>query len=94
MRTGRVCILMMDSLGIGASEDANRYGDEKANTLGHILERYPALKIPNLTRWGLLHALQDSSGMDFIPKEVKPRRVMAMQSKIVMVKIPRVDTGS
>ena len=29
MRTGRVCILMMDSLGIGASEDAKRYGDEK-----------------------------------------------------------------
>jgi len=73
MRTGRVCILMMDSLGIGASADAKRYGDEKANTLGHILERYPALKIPNLTRWGLLHALQDSSGMDFIPKEVRPQ---------------------
>jgi phosphopentomutase len=64
----RVCILMMDSLGIGASEDAARYGDEKANTLGHIIEacekssRGP-LKIPNLTRWGLLHALNESSGM-------------------------------
>ncbi|NBX84959.1 MAG: phosphopentomutase [Gammaproteobacteria bacterium] len=64
----RVCILMMDSLGIGASEDALRYGDEKANTLGHIIEAcekssHGPLKIPNLTRWGLLHALNESSGM-------------------------------
>jgi phosphopentomutase len=63
MNKGRVCILMMDSLGIGASKDAIHYGDEKANTLGHILMRYPDLKIPNLTRWGLLHALEASSGM-------------------------------
>lgn len=63
MNKGRVCILMMDSLGIGASKDAIHYGDEKSNTLGHILMRYPDLKLPNLTRWGLLHALEASSGM-------------------------------
>lgn len=70
----RVCILMMDSLGIGASEDAVRYGDEGSNTLGHIIQSYEkltnsSLNIPNLTRWGLLHALNESSG--YLTEKVK-----------------------
>ena len=71
----RVCILLMDSLGIGASLDAHRYGDEGANTFGHIVEacnegladkkglREGALKIPNLARFGLYHAAVASSGV-------------------------------
>ena len=70
MKAGRVCILMMDSLGIGAASDAKHYGDEKANTLGHILKAYPNLNLPTLTKWGLLHALKQSSGMDFCPEGV------------------------
>lgn len=70
----RVCILLMDSFGIGASEDAGRYQDEGANTFGHILEaslqgkadqiglREGILKLPNLARWGLYHAAVASSG--------------------------------
>ncbi|WED43298.1 phosphopentomutase [Legionella cardiaca] len=71
---GRVCILLMDSLGIGASLDANRYGDEGANTFGHIHMacnenradkeglRSGSLQIPNLTKIGLYHAAIASSG--------------------------------
>lgn len=70
MKAGRVCILMMDSLGIGAASDAKQYGDEKANTLGHILKAYPHIKIPTLTKWGLLHALKQSSGLEFCPADV------------------------
>lgn len=69
----RAIILVMDSLGIGASHDAHLYGDEKANTLGHIAltclqgkadnqQRSGELKIPHLTRLGLAHALQSSCG--------------------------------
>ncbi len=65
MEYGRVCILMMDSLGIGASADAPKYGDENANTLAHIMDAVPDIKLPNLTRWGLLHALELSSGRNF-----------------------------
>lgn len=72
--SGRVCILLMDSLGIGASLDAHLYGDEGANTFGHIHEacekgladkeglRQGPLKIPHLTRYGLYHATLASSG--------------------------------
>lgn len=49
---------MLDSLGIGGAPDAADYGDEGADTLGHIGERV-RLAIPNLHRLGLtsLHPL-------------------------------------
>ncbi|MDP2561805.1 phosphopentomutase [Psychrobium sp. 1_MG-2023] len=68
----RVTIMMLDSLGIGASEDADKFGDVGANTLGSIakacakgtanLNRQGPLKLPNLTKLGLGHACADSSG--------------------------------
>ena len=68
MTLPRVCILVLDSLGIGASLDAKAYGDEQANTFGHIVEaccagkadqadlRSGPLHIPNLAKRGLYHA--------------------------------------
>ena len=65
---GRVIILMMDSLGIGASADADRFGDAGSNTLGSIA-RFRAsngdghpLNLPNLARLGMMHAAEESSG--------------------------------
>ena len=78
LNAGRVCVLLMDSLGVGASLDAKQYGDEGANTFGHIVEvcrdggadksgvRDGALHIPNLARLGLYHAAMASSGMRMI----------------------------
>ena len=74
----RVCILLMDSLGIGASLDADCYGDVGANTFAHIVQacsaglcdrvgvRAGALQIPNLARRGLYHASLASSGIKLI----------------------------
>jgi phosphopentomutase len=74
----RVCILLMDSFGIGASLDASRYGDEGANTFVHIHEacsrgecnikdiRRGPLILPNLTKLGLYHAAVSSSGSSFV----------------------------
>ena len=69
----RALILVMDSLGIGASADAHLYGDENTNTLGHIAKacfegkcdtdyRKGKLHIPHLTRLGLAQALEQSCG--------------------------------
>jgi phosphopentomutase len=53
----RACVLLMDSLGIGASHDAGEYGDEGANTFGHILSASKKpLELPHLARLGLYHA--------------------------------------
>ena len=49
----RALVLVLDSVGIGHAPDAAVYGDEGANTLGHILERAPDLRLPNLFSLGL-----------------------------------------
>jgi phosphopentomutase len=49
----RALLLVLDSVGIGGAPDAAKYGDEGANTLGHILEKTPALQLPNLDSLGL-----------------------------------------
>lgn len=62
----RAFIMVLDSFGIGATEDADRFGDVGSDTLGHIAEacakgeadngRKGPLNLPNLTRLGLVKA--------------------------------------
>lgn len=49
----RALLLVLDSVGAGAAPDASAYGDEGADTLGHLLERRPDLRLPNLWSLGL-----------------------------------------
>ncbi len=53
----RALLLVLDSVGIGHAADAAKYGDEGANTLGHILEHMPRLALPNLYSLGLAEIL-------------------------------------
>lgn len=58
----RVIILMMDSFGIGGAPDAEKFGDMGADTLGHIIDNYSDLHIPNMVKLGLLKAANAASG--------------------------------
>lgn len=70
----RAFIIMLDSFGLGATADADKYGDAGADTLRHIAEycmqgkadkagvRSGSLKLPNLTRLGLNGAAIISKG--------------------------------
>ena len=70
----RAFILVIDSLGIGAAKDAEKFGDIGADTLGHIAEacargeadvagvRSGPLHLPYLTRLGLGRAARQSRG--------------------------------
>ena len=68
----RAFIMVLDSFGIGATEDAERFGDVGSDTLGHIAEacakgeadngRKGPLNLPNLTRLGLVKAHEGSTG--------------------------------
>lgn len=49
----RVITIVTDSVGIGHSPDAERFGDTGANTLGHIEEAVGPLHIPNLRKLGI-----------------------------------------
>jgi len=64
---GRAIILVLDSFGIGATDDADRFGDVGANTMGSIARvraesQQGPLQMPNLARLGLFHAGKESSG--------------------------------
>jgi len=50
---GRVFLVVLDSAGVGSLPDAAAYGDEGADTLGHIAERRRGLDLPHLARLGL-----------------------------------------
>lgn len=63
MRTyKRVFVIVIDSLGVGAMDDAAAYGDAGTDTLGHISQKAEKLYIPNLCRLGIanLHALKQT----------------------------------
>jgi phosphopentomutase len=50
----RVILIVLDSFGIGASPDASLYGDEGADTFGHILKSMDGkLNLPTLLSLGL-----------------------------------------
>src|SRR3954464_1609917 len=69
----RAFVLVMDSVGIGGAPDAAQYGDEGANTIGHIAEacargeaddptRSGPLQLPNMVRMGLGEACRLATG--------------------------------
>src|SRR3990167_7502155 len=70
----RAFIILLDSFGIGATDDAAKYGDQDADTFRHIAEycaagradkinvRSGPLHLPNLARLGLNEAAIVSKG--------------------------------
>jgi phosphopentomutase len=70
----RAILIVLDSVGCGGAEDATAYGDEGADTLGHIAEACAAgkgdgeglrggpLRLPRLEALGLGHAMKASTG--------------------------------
>ncbi len=69
----RAIILVLDSFGVGAADDAARYGDEGSNTYGHIAEhcmqgladvsglRQGPLHLPHLSALGLNHLATEAT---------------------------------
>jgi phosphopentomutase len=49
----RIFIIVMDSVGIGEAPDAEKFGDQGADTYGHIAERMNGLNMPNMAKLGL-----------------------------------------
>ncbi len=56
----RIFIIVVDSLGVGALNDAPDYGDANTDTLGNISQNVGEFKIPNLQKLGIanLHGLK------------------------------------
>ncbi len=68
----RAFIMVLDSFGIGATEDAAKFGDTGSDTLGHIAQacangeadngRKGPLNLPHLTQLGLAKAHEGATG--------------------------------
>lgn len=62
----RAFILLLDSFGLGATPDAEKFGDADANTFGHIAAwaaaRGTPMRLPNLERLGLAAAAYKACG--------------------------------
>ena len=63
----RVCIIVLDSVGIGALPDAAMFGDTGSHTLGNIYKVLGHLHLPHLYAMGLGN-VQESG----LPKTSKP----------------------
>jgi phosphopentomutase len=80
----RAFLFVLDSFGIGGAPDAAAFGDEGANTYGHILEACAAgrgdrdglragpLSLPNLDALGLAHAAHLASGFHLLDGPAEP----------------------
>lgn len=58
--------MVLDSVGVGSLPDAAAYGDEGANTLGHVAARCGGLKLPHLKKLGLGNIIP-IQGVDAMP---------------------------
>ena len=58
----RIFVIVVDSLGIGAMPDSEKFGDVGVNTLGHIAEKMEDFYIPNMQRLGIAN-LCDLDGL-------------------------------
>jgi phosphopentomutase len=72
----RAIILVLDSFGIGAAPDAEKFGDVGANTLLHIAERYyqekkQPINLPELAKLGLFAACQQANNC-IVPHQEQP----------------------
>jgi len=86
-RHRRAIIAVLDSFGIGAAEDAARFGDAHANTFGHIVNacaegradraglRRGPLNIPNLLALGLGQAARAAGTAPDLPLPAAPRGI-------------------
>ena len=65
----RVFVIVLDSLGIGAMPDSEKFGDKGVDTFGHILDKMGTLKIPNLQKLGMLN-LHKGGNMEGVEKPI------------------------
>ena len=77
----RVCVMVLDSVGIGAMPDAHEYGDARSHTLGNIYKARGKLHIPNLLSMGLGN-IEDSR----LPKVDSPSALYGRMAEVTKAK--------
>jgi phosphopentomutase len=73
----RAIILVIDGFGLGHAPDAEAFGDVNANTFANLAERFQQskhrpLKLPNLSKLGLVEACKQASNRTLAVEKVLP----------------------
>ena len=77
----RAAIIVIDSMGIGAIEDAAQYGDDlSCNTLCNLAKATGGLNVPNLEKLGLGN-IKDIEGVKKTDTPLAKYGIMKMKSK-------------
>ncbi len=74
----RVIWIILDSVGMGALPDADRFGDEMTNTIEHVARYNNGLDIPNMTKLGI----GNIDGMDFLERTDVPMGAYGRSAEI------------
>ena len=74
----RIFTIVLDSLGVGAMDDAASYGDEGVDTLGHIAEHI-VMEIPHLRKMGIGN-LRPLSGIEPVAEPMAKCAVLKEKS--------------
>ena len=69
----RVVWIVIDSVGIGALPDSEKFGDKGVNTLGNIVKAHSDIKIPNMRKLGI----GNIDGVDFMQPVENPMGIYA-----------------
>jgi len=77
----RVCLIVLDSVGIGALPDAAEFGDAGSHTLGNIYKALGGLELPNLYKMGLGN-IEDSR----LPREAAPTAAWGRLAEVTKAK--------
>ena len=72
MKFKRIFLVVLDSLGCGEAIDSVKWNDIGANTLGHIIEKYP-IDYPNLEKMGLLNLVGKNVKTDSYYTKAHPK---------------------
>ena len=84
IKYNRIFVIVLDSLGIGAMPDSEKFGDVGVDIFGHILDKRGSLEIPNLKKLGMLNLHCGAIWR----KQRNQSDVMHVRGKRVMEKIP------
>ena len=74
----RVIWMVIDSVGIGALPDSEKFGDINVNTLGNIVKNYKDIKLPNMLKLGL----GNIDGVDSLEGVEKPIGIFGRSSEL------------
>ena len=90
----RVILIVLDSLGIGASPDADEFGDSGANTLVNIAEHSGGLTLPMMQKLGLGNIVP-VKGVPAVPRPLAAfgRMMEASASKDTTIRLWEMENG-